>query len=66
MFNDPTIVWLLLSYLTGSAATFFLVYRSILTRSVGDTIDSLMDQGYIKFKRLPNGDVEILKWNSND
>lgn len=63
---ESTYFWLFIAYVAGSVATFYLVYRSILTNAIGNTVDTLIEQGYIKSKTLPSGEVEILKWNSND
>lgn len=56
--------WLFLSYVSGSAVTAWLIYKSVTLRSIQITIDQLIDNGYLRHKRDKDGEIEILKWNT--
>jgi len=56
--------WFFLSYVSGSAVTAWLIYKSVTLRSIQITIDQLIDNGYLRHKRDKDGEIEILKWNS--
>lgn len=49
--------WLALAYLAGTG--FGLWYTQ--GRTIEKTIDSLVENGYLKYRKLPNGDIDILK-----
>ena len=55
----PVEVWLL-----GTAVVFTVVgYKMGTKNSISNTIDALVDQGFLRSKRDAKGDIEILKWN---
>lgn len=56
--------WLFLSYVSGSAVTAWLIYKSVTLRSIQNTIDQLINNGYLRHKRDKDGEIEILKWNT--
>jgi hypothetical protein len=49
--------WLALAYVAGTG--FGLWYKQ--TSTVEKTIDSLIDNGYLKYRKKSNGDIDILK-----
>ena len=53
--------WLLLAYVVG---TLFGLKISF-DRVIGTTIDSLIDNGYLKTRKRSDGEVEILKYNED-
>jgi len=57
----PGFGWLLLAYVAGTV--FGLWYRQRGT--VEKTIDSLIDNGYLKHRKDANGEIEILKYNED-
>jgi len=58
--------WLFFAYLSGSVATAIILYKSIAMRTIETTIDSLIDNGFLRYKRDREGNIEIMKWNSNE
>jgi hypothetical protein len=55
----PVEIWLL-----GTAVVFTIVgYKMGTKSSIEQTIDALIDQGYLRHKKDSKGDIEILKWN---
>jgi hypothetical protein len=61
----PGVGWLLLAYASGTLFTLFLLLPQVYEKSIGDTIDSLIDKGFLRHKRNSDGEIEILKWNDN-
>jgi len=58
--------WLFFAYLSGSVATAIILYKSIAMRTIETTIDNLIDNGFLRYKRDREGNIEIMKWNSNE
>ena len=54
-------LWLFLSYLAGSAVTFWLMRNVIIERC----INKLIADGFLKSKIDAKGDTEVLKWNES-
>lgn len=65
MFTE-NVMWLLGAYLAGSGATWYLFLRQNFLNATEATIDSLIDNGFLRHKRGDDGELEILKWNEND
>lgn len=65
-FFTDDVLWFLAAYVAGSVVTGWMVYKSQTVSIVGSTIDSLCEAGFLKHKKSPNGDIEILKWDSKD
>jgi len=57
--------WLFFAYCTGSIATALILWKTIAIRMAETTIDTLIENGFLRWKKLPGGDIEILKWNDN-
>lgn len=57
----PGIGWMAFAYLVGTL--FGLWVKQ--THTVAFTIDSLVERGYLKSRKMPNGDIEILKYNED-
>jgi len=55
----PGIGWLLLAYAVGTAFGLYVNFQ----RAVGSTIDSLLENGYLKHRKNADGEIEILKHN---
>ena len=62
MFTE-NVMWLLGAYLAGSCATWYLFLRQNFLKATEATIDSLIDNGFLRYKRGDDGEIEILKWN---
>ena len=65
---DATPGWglLVFFYVAGSISTYLLFYKSVTLRAIEQTIDMLCNTGYLRFKRSPNGEVEILKYDQEN
>lgn len=55
--------WLFLAYGAGSVVTGFMVWKKNSIDSINLTIDSLIEQGYLRSRKTENGEIEILKYN---
>jgi len=53
--------WLALAYIVGTV--FGLKLR--MDRVIGSTIDSLIENGYLKHRKKADGEIEILKYNED-
>jgi|TARA_R110000851_G_C12771974_1_gene534296 hypothetical protein len=58
-------LWLFLSYLAGSAVTFWLMRNVIEKVLIERCIDKLIADGFLKSKIDAKGETEILKWNES-
>lgn len=65
MFTE-NVMWLLGAYIAGSGATWYLFLRQNFLNATEATIDSLIANGFLRYKRGDDGELEILKWNEND
>ena len=65
MFTE-SLMWLAGAYIAGSLATYYLFLKKNFINATEKTIDSLIDNGFLRYKRRADGEVEILKWNAND
>lgn len=57
--------WLLIAYASGTLFTIFFLRHSLSENVIEKTIDGLIAQGFLKYKKDKNGEIEILKWNDN-
>lgn len=57
----PTVAWLLFAYAVGTGFGMWLRMQSV----IGTTIDSLVENGYLKHRRKADGEIEILKYNED-
>ena len=64
--STEMLLWLLAAYVTGSAATYFLMLKATFVDAAGKTIDSLVENGFLRYKRTKDVELEILKWNQED
>ena len=55
----PGVGWLLLAYVIGTLFGMNLSFKG----AIGRTIDSLIENGYLKHRKNANGEIEILKHN---
>jgi hypothetical protein len=58
-------MWIGLTYIAGSYAGF-LLGRGKLEDAIDLTIDSLINNGFLRHKKNKDGEVEIMKWNENE
>ena len=65
MFTED-LLWLLGAYLAGSVATYYLFLRQNFLNATEATIDSLIEKGFLRYKKTSDGEIEILKWNAID
>lgn len=57
----PGIGWMAFAYVVGTLFGLWVKQA----RTVAFTIDSLVERGYLKSRKMPNGDIEILKYNED-
>ena len=60
------VMWLLGAYITGSAATYYLSLKKNFLDATEATIDTLIDNGFLRVRKSDNGELEILKWDAKD
>lgn len=54
-------VWIFGTYCLGTVVGIYLGFEMANKKVVARTIDNLIKNGYLRSRRLPNGDEEILK-----
>lgn len=59
----PGVGWLLVAYATGTGFGLFISWHQFGERIVESTIDSLIDNGFLRTRKDANGQIEILKYN---
>jgi hypothetical protein len=64
--STEMLLWLLGAYVAGSGATYYLFLKKNFLDATEATIDSLIENGFLRTKRGTDGEVEILKWNDID
>jgi hypothetical protein len=60
------VMWLLGAYIAGSAATYYLFLKKNFLDATEATIDTLIDNGFLRVRKSDNGELEILKWDAKD
>jgi len=55
--------WLLTAYSIGTVIGIGFGFNWAHKRSIIMTIDSLIDQGFLRHRKDKDGETEILKWN---
>ena len=65
MFTED-LLWLLGAYIAGSAATYYLFLKKNFLDATEATIDTLIDNGFLRVRKSDNGEIEILKWDAKD
>ena len=65
MFRE-IVMWLLGAYIAGSAATYYLFLKKNFLDATEATIDTLIDNGFLRVRKSDNGELEILKWDAKD
>ena len=58
--------WLFLAYVSGSVVTGWMVWRSAVTNSIAFTVDNLVKNGFLRYRRMSDGEIEILKYDHVD
>ena len=61
----PDIGWLLIAYVTGTIFGLVVGYKVNAQRIVEMTVDSLIEQGFLKTRRDASGNIEILPFNKD-
>ena len=59
--NLPSELWLFIAYATGTVFGLWMGYRSRAETIIEMTIDSLIEQGYLRSRKDSKGDIELLK-----
>tara|TARA_B100001057_G_scaffold384627_1_gene391153 strand:+ start:1103 stop:1324 length:222 start_codon:yes stop_codon:yes gene_type:complete len=54
-------VFIFIAYSVGTAMGLWFANQKI-RKSIEDTVDNLIAQGYLQTKKLPDGELDILKW----
>ena len=65
-FLTDDVLWLFAAYVAGSVVTGWMVHKSQTVDVVGKTIDALCAAGFIKHQTGSDGEVELMKWDSED
>jgi len=65
-FFNADIGWLFIAYLSGTIVTYFLFWKQVHVDVIEKTIDSLIDNGFIRTRKTANGEVELLKWDADE
>ena len=65
-FINTDIAWVGIAYIIGSVVTWVLVRNALRYSVVERTIDALCTDGFLRYKQGDAGEIEIMKWNSND
>lgn len=55
--NIPSVAWLLLAYTAGTGVGMYWKFNNLIEK----TIDSLIDNGYLKYRKNSKGELDILK-----
>jgi len=55
------IVFVLIAYIAGSIATFFLCKRHWIQVGSAATFDLFVKLGYVRYKQNANGEIELVK-----
>lgn len=55
----PGVGWLILAYVIGTAFGLWTMFR----QAADITIDSLVENGYLRHRKMPDGEIEILKYD---
>jgi len=63
---SENVLWLLGAYVAGSAATWYLFLKKNFLDATEATIDTLIDNGFLRVRKSDNGELEILKWDEKD
>ena len=58
------IYWIIGTYLIGSFAGYILG-RDKQEVIIDATIQSLMDNGFLRYRKTTDGETEIMKWNEH-
>ena len=66
MESAPGWEWIALAYVIGSIASIILTYKAITVKAIEGTIDKLCDDGFIRHRTMPNGEIELLRYNDKD
>jgi len=64
--STEMLLWLLGAYVAGSAATYYLFLKKNFLDATEATIDTLIDNGFLRVRKSDNGELEILKWDAKD
>lgn len=63
---DTVTLLFLAAYVVGTLVGWWIRDRQLCRTDVAVIIDSLIDQGYLRARKTPNGDTEILKYSEED
>ena len=55
--------FIFVAYTLGTLFGLYVGHRSSILKTIEKTVDNLIDQKYIKTKRLPNGEIEMLRYD---
>ena len=55
----PGVGWLILAYVIGTGFGMWVNFQKV----IGSTIDNLIENGYLRHRKMPDGEIEILKYD---
>ena len=61
----PEFGWLLFAYAVGTAFGWYMGFKNQVRNVSEVLIDSLIEKGYLKYRKDANGEIEILKYNED-
>jgi len=59
-------IWLFVAYLSGSIVTYLMLLKTTFIDASGKTIDTLIENGFLRHKKGDDGEIEILKWDAKE
>lgn len=65
VYNEIT-WWFFGAYAVGSVVTYVLILKSTFVDAASKTIDSLVENGFLRTRKSKDGELEILKWDAKD
>ena len=63
---DDTTLWFFGSYVAGTIIGMAFGYASGARKAIEATIDQLCKNGFLRYRKKENGEVEILKFNHEE
>lgn len=56
-------IWLLVVSVIFTFVGYYMGKRDALIEAASSAVDVLIAEGYLRYKRSQNGEIEIIKWN---
>tara|TARA_B100000035_G_C20642196_1_gene397108 strand:- start:12 stop:221 length:210 start_codon:yes stop_codon:yes gene_type:complete len=56
-------IWLLLVSIIFTFVGYYMGKKDAIGEATNSAVDLLIAEGYLRYKKLKNGEIEIIKWN---